>query len=175
MASFPLAHRFVESWEGGYSNRPEDKGGETFLGISRVHHPDWRGWRELHDGNIANAREYALELYRREYWDKLRGDEIPDQRLASILYQAAVNVGVRRAVRWLQECLLAHARGWLAVDGILGDKTLHKLSQCDPYVIGEEMLDKQEEHYMTLAARDPSQRLFLNGWRNRVMAARALV
>lgn len=174
MADFKTAHQFVERWEGGYSRHPSDRGGETYLGISRKAHPTWEGWAFLEQGDKAIARDKAEQLYRTEYWEPIQGDKYDSQRLATIVYQCAVNVGVRRAIRWLQEVLLSHSKGWIAVDGIMGPKTLHKLTQCDDFVVGEEFLDKQEEHYMAIAASDISQRVFLNGWRNRVMAARAL-
>ena len=35
MADFRLAYKKIEAAEGGYVNDPDDKGGETYKGISR--------------------------------------------------------------------------------------------------------------------------------------------
>ena len=44
MADFRLAYKKIEAAEGGYVNDPDDKGGETYKGISRKANPDWDGW-----------------------------------------------------------------------------------------------------------------------------------
>lgn len=175
MPDFTTAHAFVEHWEGGYSNDAADRGGECIFGIARKHHPDWLGWIEIDAGqySMERLRELACELYEREYWAPLRASDFPQQRLATIVYQAAVNCGVKRASRWLQECLLLMSRGYMATDGIIGPKTLAKLNACrELNVLGDDVLDKQEEHYEALAQNDPTQRKFLQGWKNRVKAAR---
>ena len=41
MAEFSEAFTQTAAHEGGYSNDPLDRGGETYRGIARVHHPDW--------------------------------------------------------------------------------------------------------------------------------------
>ena len=44
MAIFNLAYKKLEVAEGGYVNDPDDKGGETYKGISRKANPNWAGW-----------------------------------------------------------------------------------------------------------------------------------
>lgn len=38
-------------------------------------------------------------FYRKEFWDKIKGDEIESQEAANILYNFAVNSGVSRTVK----------------------------------------------------------------------------
>ena len=45
MNIFDQAFNKVIKLEGGYSNYKEDRGGETYKGISRVFNPDWAGWK----------------------------------------------------------------------------------------------------------------------------------
>ena len=44
MANFDIAFRRTISAEGGYVNDPNDKGGETYMGISRRAHPTSKIW-----------------------------------------------------------------------------------------------------------------------------------
>ncbi len=63
---------FVLKWEGGYSNDPYDSGGETKYGISKRSYPNL---------DIKNLTlEQAKEIYKRNYWDKIDGDNLPYPR-----------------------------------------------------------------------------------------------
>ena len=62
---------FIErllSHEGGYVNDPRDPGGETQWGISKRSYPSV---------NIkALTREGAIEIYRRDFWERSRADDL---------------------------------------------------------------------------------------------------
>ena len=49
MANFDKSFNKLILTEGGYVNDPADRGGETYLGISRVHHPDSLMWPIIDD------------------------------------------------------------------------------------------------------------------------------
>lgn len=114
--SFDRAFQRLMGAEGGYSNDPQDSGGETYRGIARNFHPDWRGWAEVDRQKIAlgipahNPEPQAcralaavldgtpgmIELvqgfYKAGYWDGFDGDSIPYE-VAYYLFQFAVNAG----------------------------------------------------------------------------------
>ena len=95
--------------EGGYVNDPRDPGGETKFGISKRAYPN---------EDIANLTlERARELYRRDYWDKIRGEDLPAP-IDDYTFDFAVNSGVRAAALALQG-----ATGALR-DGEIGPRTL---------------------------------------------------
>ena len=179
MASFALAHAFVTTWEGGYSNDSIDRGGETIFGISRRAHPDWPGWSMVDSGayDIHNLKLLAADLYRREYWGPIWGDQIESQRFATCIYQAAVNCGVRRASTWAQRaCNAANPLAEpIKVDGRIGNHTLHAMHEIERQGITgaaiEAFKTQQRQHYLEIVEDDPTQRKFLNGWFNRVNAA----
>ena len=94
MTDFDRALAFVLKWEGGYTNDPDDPGGETNFGISKRAYP-----RE----NIrAMTRERAAELYRRDYWTPA-GCEGKPFPLALMLFDTAVNCGTVSAKTWAKE------------------------------------------------------------------------
>ena len=94
LTNFDRALEFVLRWEGGYSNHPDDPGGETKYGISKRAYPDV---------NIKDlSREEAGEIYKRDYWDVFgcSNRELP---IALTLFDTAVNCGVARTALWLED------------------------------------------------------------------------
>jgi lysozyme family protein len=115
--NFDQAFDRVIGHEGGYVNHPDDPGGETKFGISKRSYPG----EDIAGMTIARARE----IYRRDFWDRCRCDELPDA-VRFHVFDAAVNSGVRQAAIWLQRAAGATA------DGIIGPKTLAAARAIDP-------------------------------------------
>lgn len=109
MSDFDRAFVIVLDIERGYSNDPLDPGGETNFGISKRSYPN-------EDIRFMTA-DRAREIYRRDYWDEIRGDDLP-YPLNLFVFDAAVNQGKKQAVRMLQEALK------IKVDGVIGQQTL---------------------------------------------------
>ena len=106
-------------WEGGWSNHPRDPGGPTMRGIiQRV----YDGWRDNHGLPRRSVREIAdhelRDIYRRSYWDQVRGDELPPG-VDLAVFDFAVNSGPARAAKYLQRVL------GVKVDGHIGPATHH--------------------------------------------------
>lgn len=82
--NFDKAITFTLSYEGGYSNDPKDPGGETKYGISKRYHPNV---------DIKNLTQgAAMEIYRKEYWDVMKCDDLPFP-LDICIFDSAVNPG----------------------------------------------------------------------------------
>lgn len=120
--SFKLAHQFVARWEGGFVDDPHDRGGATKWGVT-IRTLLAKGL-DLNGDGVVNRKDIvdmtpnqALEIYRRDYWLKVKGDSLP-LPLALIVYDCAVNQGVRRASTILQKSAKA------IPDGRIGPKTL---------------------------------------------------
>lgn len=95
--------------EGGYVFDLDDPGGETKWGISKRSYPM---------ENIAELTvERARQIYLRDYWAPAGCDAAP-QELKLVLFDAAVNQGVSKAIRMLQHAV--HE----TEDGVLGPHTL---------------------------------------------------
>jgi len=111
--AFTKAVERVLSHEGGYANNPLDPGRETIWGITA---------RTARANNYTGEMRYmprstAVDIYHREYWLPIRGDDLPFP-LAFQLFDAAVNSGPPQAIKWLQRSL------GVDDDGLLGPKTL---------------------------------------------------
>lgn len=146
---------------------------------------DWQSLDLDMDGDVdaddvrACTAVQAAVLFRRHFWAPLACQSLP-LPLAVSLYDAAVNLGPARAVRQLQRALnqlgeseLEHFSP-IAEDGLMGPKTLElakALEEVDlDYAAARQSLRQRETFYRELAARRPSMKVFLQGWRNRVAA-----
>ena len=107
--------------EGGFVNHPKDPGGMTNLGCTKA------TWEEYVGHSVSEADMRALKpddvapLYKRKYWDRASCDLLPSG-LDYAVFDAAINSGPGRAVKWLQEV------AGTPVDGVVGRKTLDAVS-----------------------------------------------
>ena len=112
---FEIAIERVLSNEGGYVNDPKDPGGETQWGISKRSYPDV---------DIANlTREEAKAIYKRDFWDKVRGADLHEDVAFQVL-DFAVNSGGSVAIQYLQR-----AAG-VADDGHIGPVTIEAVNNA---------------------------------------------
>lgn len=129
MAKFDIEFDKVIFAEGGYVNDPDDVGGETYLGISRKNNPNWIGWKKIDkikkQYGIKNINKRlkqdksiiasAKVLYKMKYWDIMELDDIPSQNIAHQLFDSAVNMGIKSAIRIAQQVLMMTITGkWSA-------------------------------------------------------------
>jgi lysozyme family protein len=146
--------------EGGFSNNPDDRGGKTQWGVTQA------TYRQYYPGDVQSMTpEQAKDIYFRGYWEPAHCEEFP-LNLATIMFDAAVNHGPKRAIRLLQQALNLHD------DGLYGPET-QKALQEDLQTIGEpelirECLARRHEFYLEIIARDTSQLTFERGWLNRL-------
>ena len=114
--NFNVCLTHVLRHEGGLVDHPHDPGGLTNMGISQRSYPreDIR--------NMTRAR--AAQIYRRDFWDAVRGDDLP-AGLDLVAFDAAVNSGVSRGAKWVQGAVGAQA------DGKIGPATLMRVSKTD--------------------------------------------
>jgi len=129
---FATAFELLLGHEGGYVDNPSDPGGETKYGISKRSYPDL---------DIRNLTEgQARGIYYRDYWLPCRCDLMP-LALAIVVFDAAVNNGVGRAVRWLQTAV------GVTADGIIGDATKAALGRAEQ-AAAIQLFHAQRIHYM---------------------------
>lgn len=183
MAEFAPALEKTLRTEGGYANDPADRGGETYRGIARHHHPAWEGWGlvdawKRRGGNEAElSRNEALQalvatFYRRNFWDTLRLSELRDQAVAEEVFDSAVNCGASRAGRWLQQAVNLVGRASIAEDGAVGPITIAAANATEwQGGLLRALNGLQFGHYHQIVQRDPGQQRFFRGWLRRVWEA----
>lgn len=156
-SNFPKSLHFILQSEGGYSNHPADKGGETNFGIAKKFYPN---------EDIKNLTiERAGEIYKSDYWDKIKGDWLPSG-IDYVVFDSAVNHGVSNAGKFLQKAI-NRINGPITVDGIIGTGTLGKAIKLGQMLIVE-IIRERDIFYRKIVANDSSQEVFFKGWMNRL-------
>lgn len=141
------------SLEGGYSDRPSDKGGPTNYGLSQKSYPD------LNMKTLTKDR--AIEIYFNDYWIPMNLYVINDDELVLRLFCMGVNAGIRTTIKILQRLV------GVVADGFIGSDTARAIREFDGNVV-DEFIKRQKKFYVTLVQKDESQRPNLLGWLNRI-------
>lgn len=118
--------------EGGYSNHPADKGGETMWGITIAVARANGYFAAMKD----MSRSTAVGIYRRQYFEKpgFAAVAVVSERIAEELFDTGVNMGPDLPRRWLQQVLNALNRQGrdypdIAEDGQIGPGTVGALGR----------------------------------------------
>lgn len=117
---FKTALKYTLSFEGGYVNHPQDKGGPTKYGITQ------RMAREKgYSGNMKYLRKgFARNVYYDEFWLRVRGDKLweIDKQLACMVFDFSVTSGIDDACETVQRFVNEHSFMLLPlkIDGNLG-------------------------------------------------------
>ena len=155
--NFDEALKAILHHEGGFVNHPKDPGGMTNLGVTK------RVWEEYVGHEVDEKAMRALTpadvdtLYRRKYWDKVRGDELP-AGVDYAVFDAAINSGPGRASKWLQTAVGA------VPDGAIGPGTLAKVQEMDAKAI----VEKYQATRLAFLQSLPTWDTFGKGWGRRV-------
>lgn len=190
MADFNLAYKVTMENEGGYANNPQDRGGETYKGISRKHHPEWPGWvliDRIKDENsnqnfIVNGitatnqilQGHVKVFYLEEFWKPLKLDFISSQEIATEMFDTGVNMGPGVAVSFLQRTLNVLNRNGkdypdLILDFRMGPQTIKTLeNHRNPGLVLLLLNILQGAKYISIAENDRSQEIFMRSWFSRV-------
>lgn len=157
---------FILRWEGGFVDHPADPGGRTNKGVTQKVYDAWRARQGVprRDVKLIEDREVQA-IYETGYWLPPRCDLLRRQ-LDLVQFDTAVNMGVGRAVRFLQSAV------GCGVDGDFGPQTERSAAACD---LGRGIgayCDAREAYYRRLARQNPDLAVFLKGWMNRLNALR---
>lgn len=185
MTNFETAWAQTDLAEGFYSHRKDDKGGETYRGISRKFNPGWPGWAIIDKYKARTgfidllAGDADLNALVREFyfaiWKRIHCDAMDSQEIAEQLFDTTIHSGESTAVEFLQIALNALNRNqklWpdLKIDGVIGAKTLWSIEQAQKrwHLVAKMMAGLRIAYYAKLMREDPSQEVFAAGWLERV-------
>lgn len=155
--NFAEALQHVLKHEGGFVNHPDDPGGMTNLGCTKAVWEEWCG-HPVDERTMRNLKPADVApLYKRKYWDKVKGDELPTG-VDYIVFDAAINSGAGMASKWLQACV------GVEVDGDIGPKTLRAVLAFDAKQLIEDYSKRRLSFMMDL----PTWNTFGKGWTRRV-------
>ena len=147
--------------EGGFVNNPKDPGGPTNWGCTQTVWEKYIGHPVTVDDMKALTKEDVKPLYKRNYWDAVHGDSLPSG-LDYCLFDCAINSGVGRSARFIQEIVGVFA------DGAIGNNTVTAINLIKPVTLINEFCDKRQAFLESL----PTFATFGKGWTKRVQDVR---
>lgn len=150
--NFDRAFEILIGHEGGYVNDPRDPGGETKYGISKRSYPRT---------DIKNLTlDQAKEIYKRDFWDAMKADYIPDGAIRLDIFDMAVNSGLKTCTKLLQRSLGVND------DGVLGPDTLAALH--DLKWTSDELRSKFNANRLLFYTSLSTWKTYGKGWTKRV-------
>lgn len=143
--NFEKAFTFVILKEGGYSNHPKDSGGETNYGVIQKTYDDYRIRKKLPKQSVKKITQDEVKNIYKEFWLACGADKL--DLLSSIaVFDMAINSGPVTAKNlWLKSKNLTT------------------------------FLANRKKFYLDIVASKPSQKVFLNGWLNRLESLQELL
>lgn len=160
MANFEKALAYMLPNEGGYSKDPEDPGGATNFGITQ------RTLGEFRKMGVGSAfpidvryltKEQAGMVYNAKYW---LFQQIENDRVASKLFDAGVNIGPGMAIKMAQVSANAVDPSLnLIIDGSLGKLTAAGINSLDADAFLGEFVSELSNYYIGL-----DKPRFIAGW-----------
>lgn len=164
--AFVAALPFVLRWEGGFVDHPNDPGGATNKGVTQAVYDSWRRAQGAATQTVKLITDAEVEaIYEQGYWLPAHSHDLR-KPLDLVQFDTAVNMGVKRAVRFLQHC------AGCSVDGAFGKNTAAAVAACDQGQAVIEYCKAREDFYRALARQNPKLAVFLKGWLNRLNALR---
>ena len=158
---------YILKWEGGFVDHKADKGGATNMGVTIA---TWRqnGYDKDGDGDIdvidlklLTKQDVINRILKPHYWDRWKADQIVSQPIANILVDWVWGSG-----KWgiiIPQRLLG-----VEADGIVGQQTITAVNKQKPADLFARIKASRVEFLNNIVKNDPSQRVFLKGWLNRL-------
>ena len=143
------------------TNHPRDRGGLTKGGITHRTVEQWRGRRVTRRELERLTEREALSILERRFVETNGIQRIGDGALKTQVIDNAVLSGPVNAVKDLQRALRVRQ------DGIIGPITRKRIAAVGPAETRQRLVVTRTLRLAKIAAKDPTQNVFLVGWLKR--------
>lgn len=192
MANVDILLPFILKYEGGFVNDPADSGGATNKGVTIAtwrsvgYDKDGDGDIDVQDLKLISNKDVRDRVLKPHYWDRWKANQIQSQKIANILVDwvwASGANGIKIPQRLLG----------VAVDGIVGAKTLAAVNAADPDVLFDRIYQARETFLRDITNQSIAsyekkinrkatnaelmkytKKRFIKGWLNRLAAIEEL-
>jgi lysozyme family protein len=169
ISNWDQAFKQMLASEGGFTDDERDNGnklpdgrkGSTMLGVTQFNWEQHVGHQVTHDDMRKLTPADVEPLYKKKYFDAVRGDELPNG-IDYLVFDMGVNAGPGRAIKLLQAAV------GTTPDGGFGAITMAAVQAADPVELIEKFSQEKEAFYRSL----DSFTVYGTGWLNRVAAVK---
>ncbi len=157
-------------------HKNDGENGLTYFGIYESAHPKWTGWEIIRRylantpdlkkcsiilSNVSDLNKLVEEFIKKEFWDKMKLDLVISEHKQLELLCFAYNVGIKPAIKVLQETLN------ISIDGIIGQQTINALNSFNESLF-DKLFDLEEKEYYDELIEDKERfKIYKNGWHSR--------
>lgn len=164
MADYKKLIPLIKKWEGGFANHPNDPGGATNSGITLTTFRSVYGKSKTVQDLKNMTNEQWEYIFKTRFWDRWKADDIDNQAIANLVVDWVWTSGVY-GIKYVQRIL------GVTDDGVVGKKTIAALND---YPSQKDLFGKiwarRKKYFDDIVKRNPSQKVFLKGWYNRINA-----
>lgn len=152
---------WLKSWEGGFVNDPDDKGGATNRGITLATFRSVYGQHKtVEDLKLLTDAQWE-HIFRTKFWDRWKADQIQDISVAFFLVSWVWGSGVW-GIKNPQKVL------GVGVDGIVGPKTIAAVNARNGRDLFDALKAEKRAYLNRICVSTPSNKKFLKGWLRRL-------
>jgi hypothetical protein len=162
MGNFDKSIELMLGLEGGKTDEGSDRGGRTNYGITQFTYNEWNKKHKLPKKDVFTITpDIAKQIYKEEYWNLIKGDQLP-RNVANAILSMALTDGPQDSIKFVQKML-----GVEPVSGVMGPITMGKIlekTKNGDADFAKAILNKQIDRYQ----KDEQASTYGKGWTNRV-------
>lgn len=155
----------VIAHEGGFTNDQRDTGnrlpdgrqGSTMLGCTQANWEAYVGHQVTQDDMKKLTKDDVKPLYKKNYWDAVRGDELPTG-VDYAAFDFAINAGPSASRKMIQRAL------GVTADGAFGPMTMAAIEKADAKDLMHKFSEAKTNFYKSLG----NFNVYGKGWLRRV-------
>lgn len=162
MATYKSLAPIIKRLEGGYAFHPNDRGGCTNSGVTISTYRSYYG-KSKTCNDLKNMSDSQWDtIFIQGFWNRWCADMINNQSIANLLVDWVWASGMY-GIKYPQEIL------GVTVDGIVGPKTISAINDYpDQEELFNKLWERRKKHFESIVKKNPSQKVFINGWLNRL-------
>ncbi len=164
--------KVILNFEGGYVNNPSDGGGATNKGITQATYTAYRQANNLNFKDVKEIDDSEVTAIYLDFYNSCGADRVAEinPRMATELFDFAINAGPVQAVKTLQRSVGAYP------DGMLGPATLNAIrNQLSLIEASRAFALQRIAFYFKICQQKPNQKQFLMSWLSRPLIIEGLV
>lgn len=170
MADFQAIVDKTFKFEGGFQNYATDSANYscgnligTNRGISAIALQTYYG-RCVNEADVrAITHDLAVKIYKQNYWDKVRGDDIKNQSVAHLVFDSYIG-NPTTSKRMVQQTLSDLGKD-ITVKTPYPDAVVEAINDCNSRKFFETFWDIRKKEFERICKFKPE---FCNGWMNRL-------